>query len=105
MSLIVKTRIKNLRRNVTSGYMMLDSDESGTGKMHTDTIFNNFARQFDDSYSYSEGDFCMNAGSFYKFKQSHQGTWNDSDVDQVSVEDMIKEIKQEIPELGTITLD
>ena len=71
-------RIKDLATTKYTGFMALD-DADGTGKMDVDTIFNNFAGEFEENVTNCiAGKLYMHSGVLYKARYNYTGVWNPS---------------------------
>ena len=63
--------------------------ELKTKKAETDMV----AADFNAGTSYTAGNYCVQDGKLYKFKNNHSGAWSASDVDEVKITGELSALK------------
>lgn len=58
-------------------------------KADTDMV----AADFDATASYTAGNYCVQDGKLYKFKNNHSGAWSSADVDEVKITGELSALK------------
>lgn len=65
-------------------------------KADTDMV----AADFNAGTSYTAGNYCVQDGKLYKFKNNHSGAWSAADVDEVKIAGELSSLKSGLSELG-----
>jgi len=71
-------------KQLTDDVALLES-----GKADTDMV----AADFNAGSSYSAGNYCVQDGKLYKFKNNHSGAWSSADVDEVKITGELSSLK------------
>lgn len=71
-------------KQLTDDVALLES-----GKTDTDMV----AADFDATASYTAGNYCVQDGKLYKFKNNHSGAWSAADVDEVKIAGELSALK------------
>ena len=69
-------------------------------KANTDMV----AADFNAGTSYTAGNYCVQDGKLYKFKNNHSGAWSSADVDEVKITGELSSLKSGLSELGDTSL-
>lgn len=77
-------------KQLTDDVALLES-----GKANTDMV----AADFDAATSYTAGNYCVQDGKLYKFKNNHSGAWSSSDVDEVKIAGELASLKSGLTNL------
>lgn len=87
-------RIKDLVNTATKGYLAVDS-ASGSGKMDTSVIFNNFAGEFvENDTNAIINKFYVYDGELYKANENYSGNWDNTKFTKVSVSYFLETLPQ-----------
>lgn len=88
-------RVKDLPKDLSDGYLPLDSEGLGTGKYDISRLYGSIAQVFDpdkavgtSGYAYIAGECVMYGGGLYRFTSGHTGAWTGTDVELVSATDV-----------------
>lgn len=88
-------RVKDLPKDLSDGYLPLDSEGLGTGKYDISILYGSIARVFDpdkeagtSGYAYITGECVMYGGALYRFTSGHTGAWTGADVELISATDV-----------------
>lgn len=71
-------------KQLTDDVSLLDSKKTDTDMVAAD---------FDATASYTAGNYCVQDGKLYKFKNNHSGAWSSADVDEVKIAGELSALK------------
>lgn len=71
------------------------------GKADTDMV----AADFNAGTSYTAGNYCVQDGKLYKFKNNHSGAWSAADVDEVKITGELSALKSGLTGLIVIATE
>lgn len=74
-----------------------EMDTELADKADTDMV----AADFDATASYTTGNYCVQDGKLYKFKNNHSGAWSSADVDEVKITGELSALKSGLTEVNS----
>ena len=74
-----------------------EMDAALADKTDTDMV----AADFNAGTSYTAGNYCVQDGKLYRFKNNHSGAWSAADVDEVKIAGELSSIKSGLIDVGT----
>lgn len=84
-----------LKGNIVVGELATTTDTeraflgTGNGTYFEMANIDLIADEFDSSVSYASGDCCIQQGKLYQFTSAHNGAWTGSDVEQITIGDIM----------------
>lgn len=84
-----------------SGDKLVIKSEMDTA-MATKTDTDMVAADFNAGTSYTAGNYCVQDGKLYKFKNNHSGAWSAADVDEVKITGELSALKSGLTNLVTL---